>query len=484
MPKIKPNNSLGSSPARRNYSGGKSARQGVLSTKSPRVVNFEQGMALQRAGRHGEAAQVFQRLLKSNKKNARILTQLGIAEFALDELKAAKRHLGMAVKIDPSDPLPHYNLGVINQRLGDMPAASRHLNRAIGLKPDFAEAYYSLSLSSKFKPGDATVDKIEALCAKQGLSQGERCSLHFAAGKMRDDMAEPAAAFAHYREANRLMAASYDRAWEEGFADQQKSVFDPALFDRYAGHGTEGDAPIFIVGMARSGTTLVEQILSSHPKVAGLGELGDLTDIANALSSKSRSGAVYPACLRDMDVGVPREFADAYLRRTASMAPRAERFVDKNPANFRLLGLIAIMFPNARIIHCMRSPLDVCLSCYFKKFPLSMDHTFDLDDLAHYYRQYHDLMGYWRETLPIPIFDLCYEDLIENREAVSRDVLAFCGLDWHPQCERFFENKRAVDTASSWQVRQPLYSSSVGRWKMYETELQPLIDALGPLAET
>ena len=441
-------------------------------------------MTLQKAGRHGEAAEVFRDILKTNKKHAKTWTQLGIAAFAMDDLKAAQRYLKTAIKIDGTDPLPLYNLGVIDQRLGDMAAARRHLNRAISLKPDFAEAYFSLSLAGRFKPGDGTVDRVEALCKTSNLPQTDLCSLHFAAGKMRDDMGEPSSAFAHYRKANRLMPATYDRAWEENFTARQRAAFDQALFDRYAGHGVVDDAPIFVVGMARSGTTLVEQILSSHPKVTGLGELGDLTDIANALADQSTASAVYPDCLRDMDVGVQRMFADGYLHRTASRAPGAERFVDKNPANFRHLGLIAIMFPNARIIHCMRSPLDVCLSCYFKKFPLGMDHTFDLDDLAHYYRLYHDLMTHWRAVLPTPIYDLRYEDLIKEREAVSRDLLAFCGLDWHPHCERFFETKRAVATASSWQVRQPLYNSSVGRWKLYEDELQPLIKALGPLAET
>ena len=448
------------------------------------LVRFNQGMALQKAGRHLEAGEVFRHILKKNKKHAKTWTQLGIAAFAMDDLKAAQRYLKTAIKIDSSDPLPYYNLGVIDQRLGDMAAARRHLNRAISLKPDFAEAYFSLSLSHKFKRGDGTVDRVEALCKTSNLSKSERCFLHFAAGKMHDDMGKPSPAFAHFRDANRLMAGSYDRTWEETFTADQKLVFDKTLFDRYAGHGVESDAPIFIVGMARSGTTLVEQILSSHPKVAGLGELGDLTDIANALPAQSIPGAIYPGCLRDMDVTAHRQFADAYLHRTATLASGAARTVDKNPANFRHLGLIAIMFPNARIIHCMRSPLDVCLSCYFKKFATGMEHTFDLDDLAHYYRLYHDLMTHWREVLPLPIYDLSYEDMIENQEAVSRDLLAFCGLDWHPRCERFFENKRTVVTASTWQVRQPLYSSSVGRWKMYEAELQPLIKALGPLAKT
>lgn len=441
-------------------------------------------MALQRAGRHREAAEVFQKLHKANRKHAGVLTQLGIAHFAMDDLEPAKRHLEAAVRIDRSDPLAFYNLGIICQRLGDMPGSRRHLKQALRLKPDFAEAYYSLSLSGRFKPGDRTVERVEALIKTSAPSRTSRCFLHFAAGKMRDDMGEASRAFGHYRDANRLMAASYDRDREERFMAEQKAVFDGALFERYRGHGIADARPIFIVGMARSGTTLVEQILSSHPEVAGLGELGDLTQIANALGAKSGQGASYPRSLRAMDVAVQRELAGMYVRRTAGLAAGADVTVDKNPANFRHLGLIAIMFPNARVIHCERSALDTCLSCYFKKFGAGMDHTFDLDNLGHYYRLYHDLMAHWRAVLPIPVYDLRYEDMVEDDEAVTRDMLGFCGLGWDPACRRFFENKRAVDTASSWQVRQPLYNSSVGRWKMYEAELQPLIKALGPLARS
>jgi tetratricopeptide (TPR) repeat protein len=378
----------------------------------------------------------------------------------------------------------HHNLGVVCNQLGELESARLHLKEAIRLRPDYAEAYHSLARSGRFAADEEFLQRVEDLCHNDRFSRRDLSFLHFAAGKILNDMGEYERAFAHYRLGNKLHDASYDRNAEERYVADQIEVFGPSLFDRFKERGNASDAPIFIVGMPRSGTTLAEQVLSSHPKVKGVGELKDIHLIAGMLAQRTPDKLRYPRCLDQIDPAVLDEFSAKYFERTARLAPGADRVVDKNPANYRLLGLLAVMFPNAHFIHCTRSALDTCVSCYVTKFNDGLDYSFSLKNLGHYYRQYDRLMKHWRDVLPAPIFELRYEDMIMNQERTTRDLLDFCGLPWDPQCERFFETERAVRTASSWQVRQPLYSSSVDRWKRYESGLAPLIEALGPLADT
>jgi hypothetical protein len=230
-----------------------------------------------------------------------------------------------------------------------------------------------------------------------------------------------------------------------------------------AGLGDASEVPVFIVGMPRSGTTLVEQILASHGAVFGAGELTDVGAIAQALYRHTPGEPAYPACMSGLDGTAYAGFGASYVKRTRGLAPDAGRIVDKNPLNFLHLGLIALMLPEARIVHCRRNPADVAVSCYFQNFTRGQEWAFDLGDIGRFHRAYERLMEHWRGVLASPMLELDYEAMVGDSEAESRRLVAFCGLEWDPACLAFHRARRPVRTASQWQVRQPIYAHSVER---------------------
>lgn len=258
-------------------------------------------------------------------------------------------------------------------------------------------------------------------------------------------------------------------------------TFTPDLFKQLAEFGKPSRRPIFIVGMPRSGTTLTEQILASHPDVAGAGELSALGKIALGMSEAIGSATPYPQCMGALTREDAQSMAGQYLTALAECDPEALRVTDKMPDNFAFLGLIAVLFPNARIIHCRRDPRDTCLSIFCQSFRGFHPYFYDLGKLAEYYRLYGQWMAHWRAVLPLPILEIDYEDTVADQEGVSRRLLEFCGLDWDEAVLAFHETERAVKTASVWQVRQPIYSRSVGRWRSYERHLEPLLEGLRDL---
>jgi hypothetical protein len=230
--------------------------------------------------------------------------------------------------------------------------------------------------------------------------------------------------------------------------------------------------------MPRSGSTLVEQIVASHPNVFGAGELPHFHRTAVELPAIQNTTTSYPECAALMNDSTVARLADEYLTHLDALSPHADRVTDKMPENFQHLGLISLLFPHARVIHCQRDPLDTCLSCYFLDFTGWLPFTYDLTKLGQYYQQYLRLMAHWRTALPTPVLEVRYEDLVADKEAVSRRMIAFCGLDWDDACLAFHETDRPILTASHWQARQSIYKSSVGRWRRYEQHLGSLKQAL------
>ncbi|HHH43454.1 MAG TPA: sulfotransferase, partial [Gammaproteobacteria bacterium] len=256
------------------------------------------------------------------------------------------------------------------------------------------------------------------------------------------------------------------------------SAYQPPLPEGWGGVTVQSPRLLFIVGMPRSGTSLVEQMLDSHPEVQAAGELPLITQFVESLPSILNTTHPYPECVAEVNREVVEGFARQYLDQVAGLSGGKRYVVDKMPGNFRFLGLIQAMFPESRVIHCRRDPLDTCLSCYFHEFNASQNYSTELDDLGLFYQGYRKLMEHWGRVLSLPVFDLQYEALVRGTEEVCQNLLRFCGLEWDQRCLQFFDNRRDVGTASHEQVRKPIYAHSAGRWKSYRKHLEPLKAAL------
>ncbi len=328
---------------------------------------------------------------------------------------------------------------------------------------------------------DAQINQIHEFAEDESRTVTTRTIAWFRLGDIHRKRAEPERAFICYDRGNRLKdhefdGAAFGRATEE--LDAIRGVFTPELFASKSGMGSDSSRPIFIVGMPRSGSTLVEQIFVSHPDVAGGGELEHMGRIARELGETTGSAADFPDSAAETDAGVLRTLASEYLAKLEAISPTARSVTDKMPGNFRLLGLIALLYPRAHIIHCRRTPEATGLSIFFHNFGGFHSYAYDLRKLGDYYRRYRRLMEHWRAVLPLPMLEMDYEDLVDNQEAASRRLLEFCNLPWDDGVLRFHETKRTVQTASLWQVRQPLYRSGLDYWKAYETFLEPFVRGL------
>jgi hypothetical protein len=276
--------------------------------------------------------------------------------------------------------------------------------------------------------------------------------------------------------------AAYDLKAYKEFVDRMIATFDRAFFASRMGFGHASDIPVFVIGMPRSGTTLTEQILASHPRIWGAGERSDFGDILKEMQFDAIRSPNFPQSIRGVPAKSIREVGSRYVGSIGRGAGKALRVVNKMPHNFEYLGLIALALSKAKIIHCRRDPLDNCLSCFMQSFNESHAYNRDLETLGLYYRQYHRLMEHWKAVLPAKIFDLPYEDMVAQQETMSRALIEFVGLEWDDACLAFHDTERSVSTPSRWQVRQPIYKSSLKAWRAYEKHLAPLKEALGDLA--
>jgi len=351
------------------------------------------------------------------------------------------------------------------------------LDRALTVNPVHATAWFARAELKTYGPADPDIAAMEALLA-DGRVQGraDRMALHFALGKAWLDAGDAGRAFGHLAEGNRMKRATFafDVAAVEGWIASVAESFDADTLARLAGTGAGSELPVFVIGMPRSGTTLVEQILASHPEVHGAGELTAVQRLAEETLQP------YPGTVPSLDGAALAGLGRCYLERVGPLAQGRARLVDKMPANFVHAGLIRLMLPGARIIHCRRDPVDTCLSCYTKLFSEEQAFAYDLAELGRFYRAYENLMAHWRAVLPAGCFlEVAYEDVVADLEVEARRLVAFCGLEWEARCLAFHENRRPVRTASAVQVRKPVYRASVGRWKPYARHLGPLLAALG-----
>jgi len=403
---------------------------------------------------------------------------LGSALKDMGKLDAATACFRQALKLKPDNVEAHIGLAGLHQDAGQFATAKMHLDRALALKPDHPRAWADLFFQRKMTPDDLPWAETAQRILEGKLKPQEKMRLCYALGKYNDDVRQYEAAFSHYSRATRLqrqLAGPFDRDSFRRFVDTIISTSSPEIMRQRQGEASASRRPLFIVGMPRSGTSLTEQILASHPEAFGAGEL----------RFWSQQASQYPPTMlswhRDIPLlqGIANQ-CEAELQRHSATALRV---VDKMPDNFLHLGLIHAVFPQARILHTQRNPIDTCLSIYFQSFNNQHTYANDLDDLAFYYREYHRLMAHWRAVLPPEVFlDVPYEALIEDQEGWSRKIIGFTGLEWNERCLNFHETERKVGTASNWQVRQKIFQTSKERWRNYEKFLEPLLDALGELA--
>jgi tetratricopeptide (TPR) repeat protein len=397
------------------------------------------------------------------------------ALMAEEKFDAAVATLRRALALDPASLEAEWLLGSVLVFQGHLGEAVRLFERVVEQAPEAANAYHSLALARRITEADRPlVARMAAALRTAVLSDTDRMKLEYALGKAHDDLKDYAAAIRHFDAANRIdkAASGYDRTQQAARVDRLTERYTPEYFARHAALGVADETPVFVLGMPRSGTTLVEQIVSSHPRVAGGGEREYWVRNGPAGQEGDADG---PA------TAVIRRLAADYLAELRRVAPHAARVTDKLPYNFLWIGLIHLALPNARIIHCRRHPVDTCLSIYFAHFARRANFGSDRGDLACEYRQYERLMAHWRAVLPADRFlDVDYETLVADQEAGTRRLIEFCGLDWDDACLRPEGNRRVVMTASSWQARQPVYRSSVARWRNYEPWLGELRELLPP----
>jgi len=366
------------------------------------------------------------------------------------------------------------NLGSLFQSMGQMEASIACYEKALAMNPEYSEAQYNLS---KIKPEQKQIPIIEKKLKNPTVSELDSIHYHFALGYILNNANSYEKAFEHFCKANSLKrkAKFYNSQSHSDFIDSLIEIYSKNYFQDKITCGSESELPVFILGMPRSGTTLVEQIVSSHPQVYGAGELETIRQIEKAITKQYESSLSYPECMSSCDKSTTLKLSSEYLEKLTNNSNEAIRVTDKMPRNFLRIGLIKTLLPKARIIHCQRNALDTCTSIYLN---YGNGYSFNLAELGQYYLDYVRLMKHWHNLFPSQILDVKYEELVMHQERVSRQLIEYLGLEWDEKCLDFHKNKRIVNTSSFLQVRQPIYNNSINRWKHYEKHLGPLIEIL------
>ena len=427
---------------------------------------------------HGKAVEHFGNALRIDANCVEAHAALGELKLIAGDLDAALNHGHLAAQICPDDPEIAISLGFVLEAARQERAAMdlvEKLRSSGNRSPRLALLLGRLA--GRFKQERQAIDLIEqVLAAGRFRIAREPTSLLFAVAGLYDRIGEYDKAFARAKVANESLGAIHDPGQIEALVQDRIAYLTSQRVRSLPRAGTESQLPVFIVGMPRSGTTLVEQIFASHPRVHAGGELDWLVNLAASTAGRSEFRC---QILGTLSLDRVEELSAAYLNRLQALNPRVDRITDKMPLNFLYLGLIAMLFPNARVIHCRRDPLDTCLSCYMTDFVAGHEFTTNLSWLGHFYRQYEKMMVHWREVLDLSVLDVDYERLVNDPQTQTRRMLDFAGLSWDPQCLSFHENSRFAATASHQQVRSALYTSSVGRAKNYANYLGPLRASLG-----
>lgn len=461
------------------------ARQAHLADPGNSQYLFDYAESLARCRLTAQAVQAYRQLMSLAPGHVEGTRNLAFALRGLNRAEEALSVIDGLSEAALGDPAIQCDRGETFEEMGDFGKAEECYRQALALRSGYPTALAQLLKLRDFEPDAVLIEQASAHLRDDGVARPLRIQLHFSLGRLHDRLGDVDAAFAQYRAANELAGQNhpYDPGLVEDHIDAMIAAFNRATIDRLAALAPEGDQPIFIVGMPRSGTTLTEQILSSHPAIAGGGELGFFLTCAYDLSHKSGNLRQPFAYLDGIDRAELARIASAYSAELHQAGGDAQHITDKMPLNFLNLGLIAVCFPQSRIIHCRRSPLDNCLSCFIENMHQDQNYSTSLTALGHYYRQYDRLMRHWAQVLPNAILDMRYEELVGDFETQAKRLVGFTGLDWDEGCLAFHTTRRAVSTPSKWQVRQPIYATSVARWHRYARHLEPLRQSLGELVD-
>jgi tetratricopeptide (TPR) repeat protein len=428
-----------------------------------------------------EAVAAFARAAQLSPRSPAAHANLANALFVYGDLAAAERCYRQALALRADDPASLLGLGHVLKTVGSHDEAVASYRACLASRPQAGEAWWSLANLKTHRFSAADEAAMAALLADPSSAEVARINAAYALGKAREDAKDYDAAFEHYAEGARRQRARvrYDPVQTETINARIKAVFTRELFTTRVGQGCTDPDPIFILGLPRSGSTLIEQILASHSQVDGASELPIVGRIAQEIGRFRSDGVVYPEAVRDLERHDLRALGKLYLERAARHRGTRPFFTDKMPNNFASIGLIALMLPNAKIIDARRHPMDSCWGAFKQLFARGQTYSYDLFELGHFYREYAVLMRHWDEVLPRRVLRVDYEAMVEDQEAQTRRLLEYCGLPFEESCLRFYETERAVHTASSEQVRQPLYKSGMGAWKRFAPHLGELEGVLG-----
>jgi len=462
-----------------------------------------------------KAKECFEHVVRLKPNSAEAHINLAKALIPLGLFQAAVLAYQKVLNIKPDDLIAHQYLNATLVRLGRFDEAYAGYDRMLALSPknpqiiaakakvleikgDKKQAYELLKPLIKQYPDNPKIAVVfAAVCNEVGhrdnaakmletiiensqikLQQEIASEVHFALGQLYDGAANYEKAFSHYLQANMIKGRTFDIGDFTNHIDEVIKTFSAEALIKAPNSTIPTNSAIFIIGMPRSGTSLVEQILASHPDITAAGELYEIANLDNEITNLIDSHNLYPHYLNELTSDICNTIAQRYLNLLNEISSTSRYVTNKMPQNFLILGLISKLFPQARIIHCQRDPRDTCISCFFQDFNQGHDYAYNLENLGAYNRQYKKLMDHWRIVINRPIITIQYEELVTDQENETRRLLEFLDLPWDNACLHFYNNERVIQTASYDQVRQPIYNKSVGRWKNYEKYLQPLLKAL------
>ena len=390
-----------------------------------------------------------------------------------------------ALKIEPDHLGSNMGLGNILKTVGNYDDSVAVYKKCIEIQPLFAEAYWSLANLKTYTFEDSEIETMEEHVKNEVMPLSNKAFFHIALANSKEKEKQYDEAWTHFETGNNMRRQEeiYDSVQTQVTHDALIEVFDKEFVESKIDMGSQSNAPIFIVGLPRSGSTLVEQILASHSKVEGTKELPDLSLLGRQLTKSKPRGVKYPHAVKEMTNEEFVEFGNDYLTTTKRYRTDKPHFIDKMPNNFAHIGFLKLILPNAKVINATRHPLDSCISSYKQLFYKGQSWSYDLFEIGEYYLEYQRIMDHWHQLFPGEILDLQYENLIANQEEETRQLLDYCGLEWENECLKFYETKRPINTASSEQVRQPIYKGAMNAWKNYESHIGPLMTTLRPLID-